>query len=801
MILKFISISLKYLMKHPAYSIFSIIGLSLAFTSVFLIYSHISYQFGYDKYFDNYDRVYRVSGSISLPDNENIHAILGPKLSPAMEDEIPAIVEYCRLRPFPSECVIIAGEDSYYEEQVYNADPSVFKVFPLKFLYGTPAESLTGVGKAVISKSMANKYFGKTDALGEKFKINQRDYTVTAVIEDTPPNVHHRLDILLSIESMGPKAAEMFNAEFSENYWRPSCFHFIMLGKNNSIEEVERSFPAFYEAHMDEFGKRLNANFELILTALPEVHFTPQYSYDYPKGNRSYIYLFIAAGIFLFLIATLNYTSLFSSSLTARVRSLGIYKINGAYGRQVYKLLISESVIVILSSVLIAIFLISAFNSWTNGLIEQTPIGTLISSRNSLWLLLIVLAFLALAFIIPIVLRANRNPVKLIKGENVRMHGKKFPIIGRGSVILQFSLSVILIISSLIITRQVRYMLSANTGYNTDNVVQIKMHFPDISPEKIVTFKQELLKSPLIQKAAFSSNIPGEPLGTVYFDLNKGGTKESRIISLIGIDKDYISLMEMKLKQGRNFNPELSTNSNRVIILNEAGVEFLGLGDSIAGTVLPFNDEINIEIIGVTESGKYNSLHEESRPIAFHPEISNRGYMNVKLTTSDVPSAMEYIKAVYDDFFEDFPFQATFMDETVENMYREDINQSKLLTMFTLLSIILANIGLFGLVSLISRKKTKEIGIHRVNGAQSWQIVLRLNREMLLWVLIAVLIATPFTIYLMDLWLRNFAGRTEFRWWIIPLGGIIILSTALLTTSWITFRAANRNPVDTLRYE
>ncbi|MFW5820148.1 MAG: ABC transporter permease, partial [Bacteroidota bacterium] len=658
-----------------------------------------------------------------------------------------------------------------------------------------------GVGKAVTSENTAKKYFGKTDAVGEKFEINQLEYTITAVIEDLPPNVHHRLDILLSIQSMGPKAAEMFNAEFSENYWRPSCFHFIMLGENNSIEEIEKGFPAFFNAHMDEFGKRLNATFGLILTPLPDVHFTSGYSYDYPKGSRSYIYLFIAAGIFIFFIATLNYTSLFSSSLTARVRSLGIYKINGAIGQQVYKLLISESIIVILASVLISIFLITAFNTYTNELIVQAPLTTLISSRNFIWFLLIILGFLAMAFIIPIILRANRNPVNLIKGENVRMHGKKFPIVGRGSVILQFSLSVILIISSLIITRQVRYMLSADVGYNSDNILQIKMHFPQTPPEKIVTFKQELLKSPLVRKAAFSSNIPGEPLGTVYFDLDKGGTKESRIISLIGIDKDYISLMEMKLSQGRNFNPDISTNNNRVIILNEAGVEFLGLGDSIAGTILPFNDEINIEIIGVTESGKYNPLHEESKPIAFHPDISNRGYMNVKLNTSDLHSAIEYIETVYNEFFEDFPFQATFMDETVENMYREDINQSKLLGLFTVLSIILANIGLFGLVSLMSRKKTKEIGIRKVNGAQSWQIVLRLNRELLLWVFIAVIIATPFTIYLMDLWLKNFASRVEFRWWIIPVGGIVILLTALLTTSWITFRAANKNPVETLRYE
>ena len=800
MIIKYISISLKYLLKHPGYSVFSILGLSLAFASVFLIYSHLNYQYGYDKHFENHNRVYRVSGSINLPDNENIHAILGPKLSPVMKDEIPVIVEYCRLRPFPSECVVTADEESYYEEQVYNADPSVFNVFPVKFLYGTPVEALTGVGKAVISKRMANKYFGKTDALGEKFKINQLDYTVTAVIEDLPPNVHHRLDILISIQSMGPKAAEMFNAEFSENYWRPSCFHFIELGKNNSSDEVRRSFPAFYKAHMDEFGKRLNAKFDLILTPLPDVHFTPQFSYDYPKGNRSYIYLFIAAGIFLFFIATLNYTSLFSSSLTARVRSLGIYKINGAYGRQVYKLLISESFIVILTSALIAIFLISAFYTWTDDWIDQTPLKTMILSRNFFWLLFIILAFLSLAFLVPIILRANRNPVKLIKGERLRMHGKKFPIIGRGSVILQFSLSVILIISSLIITAQIKHMLSANIGYNPENVVQIKMHFPQVPTERIVTFKRELVKSPMIHKAAFSSNKPGEPLGTVYFDLDKGGTKESRIISLIGVDKDYISLMEMKMREGRNFNPEISTN-NRVVILNEAGVEFLGLGDSIAGTILPFNDEVNIEIVGVTESGKYNSLHDESKPVAFHPDISNRGYMNVKLNTSDVLSAMEHIKAVYNEFFDGFPFQATFMEETVDNMYTEDINQSKLLTMFTVLSVILANIGLFGLVSLMSRKKTKEIGIRKVNGAQSWQIIMRLNREMVVWILIAVIIATPLTVYLMDLWLRNFASRIEFKWWIIPAGGIIIFFTALLTTSWLTFRAANKNPVDTLRYE
>ena len=350
-----------------------------------------------------------------------------------------------------------------------------------------------------------------------------------------------------------------------------------------------------------------------------------------------------------------------------------------------------------------------------------------------------------------------------------------------------------MVISSILISRQVQFLLKADLGYNTEQVVQIKLHAEGLPEEKILSFKQELKKSPMISSAAYSSSAPGEVLGTSHFKMNVDGEEASKIISLMTVDADYFPLMQMELREGRNFRQDEGPGG---VILNEACIDFFGMGDSLAGKLIR-----NIEILGVLKSGKYNSLHDDSKPIIFNQGIHMWGYMNVKLNSGDVKSAMSYIQDTYEGFFENIPFEAVFMDQSVEAMYQDDIKQSKLLGLFTGLSIVIANIGLFGLVALLNRRRIKEIGIRKVNGARRWQIAFLLGKQLFAWVLIAVVIAVPVTIWLTRLWLQNFATQTTFAWWIAPLGGLIILLSAVLTTALITLHTANRNPVDVLRNE
>jgi len=797
MIRTYITIAFKYLVRQPAYSVLSILGFSIAFASLFFIYSHVSYQNSFDKHLETWDRVYRLSGEINLPDNENIHAQLGPRLGPVMKEEIPAIVQMTRLVSFEEKCIVTAGEQVFFEDHVYFADTTVFEVFPLQFLYGTPKNALLTEGQMVISESMAKKYFGTTDALGKQLKINNdKIFEVIGVTRNLPENVHHKMHMLASMKSLRPQVLEMLDGEDSENYWRPFAYHFIMLGENNTIDEVENVFPAFFEKHMAEFGNFLKADFKLIITALPDVHFTPQFSYDFPKGNKSYSYLLVAAGLFLLLIALLNYANLLSASLASRTHSLGIFKINGAERSHIYKLLITESLMVIFVSAIVAWFMLTGVEAWfmerVGGAMTQSGFRT----GSFLVLMLLVLAAISLTFMLSVISRIYRQPINLLKGDSSMGAEIKRYGFGKGSIVMQFTFSVILIISSLMITRQVQHLLKAEVGYNTDNIVQVKLHAEGAPLENIFSFKQELKKSPLVQEAAYSSNVPGEALGTSHFKIDKDGQEASKIVSLLAIDADYIPLMQMELREGRNFDRNRPTDPQSGLILNETCISFLGLGDSLAGKYIQ-----HLEILGVLKDGKYNSLHEDSRPVALYFMTGNRGYMNVKLNTADLSGALKYIKEAYEQFFDNIPFEYGFLDQTVEEMYRNDINQSKLLGVFTILSIIIANIGLFGLVSLLNRKRIREIGIRKVNGAHKWQIVLLLGKQLMLWVAIAVVIAIPLTWYISKLWLQNFASRTSFSWWIVLLGGMIILLSAIITTAAMTLRASSRNPVETLRYE
>lgn len=798
MIRTYITIAFKYLVRQPAYSVLSILGFTLAFGSLFFIYSHVSYQRSYDRHLNTWDRVYRLSGEINLPDNENIHAQLGPRLAPVMMEEIPAIVQMARLVSFEEKCIVTAGEQVFFEEQVHFADTSVFDLFPMQFLYGTPQNALLSEGQTVISERIAEKYFGTANALGQQLKINNdRIYEVTGVTRDLPENVHHKMHILLSMKSLNPPILEVLDGEDSENYWRPFAYNFIMLGENNSIAEVEAAFPAFYEKHMAEFGNFLQADFKLIITALADLHFTPQFSYDLPKGNRSYSYLLVAAGLFLLLIALLNYSNLLSASMASRTHSLGIFKINGAERSHIFKLLITESLILIAISAALAWFIITGVESWFTERLGGTLVQSGFKTGSFLLLVLLILVAISLAFMLAVISRVYRQPIHLLKGDSSLGSEIKRYGFGKGSIIMQFTFSVILIISSLLITRQVQYLLKAEVGYNTDNIVQVKLHAEGVPLERIFSFKQELKLSSMVQELAYSNNIPGEAFGTVHFKLDVDGQEASKIVSLLAVDADYIPLMQMELIEGRNFDRNRPTDLQGGIIVNEACISFLGMGDSLAGKRI----QQNVEILGVLKNGKYNSLHEEARPVALHFMTGNRGYMNVKLNTADLPGALKQIQTTYEKFFENIPFEYSFLDQTVEQMYRNDINQSKLLGIFTILSIVIANIGLFGLVSLLNRKRIREIGIRKVNGAQKWQIVMLLGKQLVIWVAIAVVIAIPVTWYVSRLWLHNFATRISFSWTYVLLGGVIILLSAMITTAAMTLRASSKNPVDTLRYE
>jgi len=797
MIRTYITIAFKYLVRQPAYSVLSILGFSIAFASLFFIYSHVTYQNSFDKHLETWDRVYRLSGEINLPDNENIHALLGPRLGPVMKEEIPAIVQMARLVAFEEKCIVNADEQVFFEEQVYYADSTVFDLFPLQFLYGTPQNALLTDGQLVISESIAGKYFGTTNALGKQLKINNdKIFEVTGVTRDLPENVHHKMHMLASMKSLRPQVLEMLDGYDSENFWRPFAYNFIMLGEHNSIAEVEAAFPAFYDKHMAEFGNFLKADFKLIITALPDVHFTPQFSYDFPKGNKSYSYLLVAAGLFLLLIALLNYANLLSASLASRTHSLGIFKINGAERSHIYKLLITESLMVIFVSSAVAWFMLTGVEAWFMERVGGATMQSGFRTGSFLVLILLVLAAISLAFMLSVISRIYRQPIDLLKGNSsIGAEIKRYGF-GKGSIVMQFTFSVILIISSLMITRQVQYLLKAEIGYNTDNIVQVKLHAEGVPLENIFSFKQELKKSPLVEEVAYSSNVPGEAFGTAHFKMDVDGQEASKIVSLLAIDADYIPLMQMELKEGRNFDRDRPTDPQRGVIMNEACVSFLGMGDSLAGKRIR-----QIEILGVLKDGKYNSLHEDSRPVALYFETGNRGYMNVKLNTADLSGALKYIEEAYNQFFDNIPFEYGFLDQTVEEMYRNDINQSQLLGVFTILSIVIANIGLFGLVSLLNRKRIREIGIRKVNGAHKWQIVMLLGKQLMLWVAIAVVIAIPVTWYISRLWLQTFASRTSFSWWIVLLGGMIILLSAIITTAVMTLQASSTNPVETLRYE
>ncbi|MEZ5070273.1 MAG: FtsX-like permease family protein [Bacteroidales bacterium] len=778
------TIAFKYLRSHPSYSLLSILGFSLALAGTFLLLSHLLYQRDFDKHVSTWDRVYRLSGEINLPANENIHGCLGPRLGPVMKEEMAAVEEMTRLVPFEEECILGREGIRHFEDQVYYADPSVFRVFPLDFLQGDPERSLVSSGQMVISESVARKYFDRTDVVGEQLTLNQNMvFEISGVTRDLPANVHHKMHILISMATFRPEMQAMIQGNDSENYWRPFAFHFLLLKKQNTAADVEAAFPAFYKEHMAEFGEALQASFRLIVTPLPELHFTPEYAYDMPKGSRDYEGLLILAGTFLMLIALLNYSNLLAASLAQRQESLERFRTTGASRKQILSLLFTESLLLMGASMLAAYLLVGLARTRVGAWFGASPLPA--ESGQGLLLLvsgLLLLAFLA-AFVLPVSTRMGRKPGLTLAG------------LGKSSVVIQFGFSVFLVISSLLITRQVRFLLDGDMGYRTDAVLQIRLHAEDAPLEKILTLKQELNGLAAVEQVAYCTNIPGEPLATAHFKMDADGLEASKIVSLVGIDADYLPLMDMELKEGRNFHPG-GPAAQEGILVNEACIDFLGMGESLSGQRIR-----DIEILGVVKNARYNSFREEARPIAFYCNTEKRGYLIARLQSADLRESLRAVEAVYGEVFPDRPFEATFLDETVASMYRDDILQNRLLVLFTLLSITIANTGLFGLVALLHRRRRKEVGIRKANGATTTHIVLLLIRQVFVWIFLAACGAVPLSWYLSGRWLQNFTQRTDFSFSLVLWGILLTLGTALITTGFITLQAARRNPVDTLRHE
>lgn len=782
------------LLKRKNHSIISLIGLIIAFTAVFYIVSIVRFETSFDSHHKNINQIYRISGDIIASENTMAHAVLGPLMGPALKREYPSIKAFTRLIPVKHSVNLEAERQIFQVDEAYTADASVFNIFTFEFIYGNPTQALQRPDEIVINESLSQKMYGPVNPVGKTIIRDGTPLRVAGVVKDSPGNAHHQLNVLFSMGDWWNNKEGISDVRESEAYWMPSCYLFVLLQKGAEIGSVTNNFEAFYDKYMATFGHHLNARFKPIAIPLKDLHFSRNMSYDYPKGSRTYAHMFVAIGIFIIIIALINYSNLLLAQNIVQAKNIGIRKINGASQLHIYGLLFLNSIVVIAVSLLSALLLYHL----SMPLFVKLP---LLQMKAIDWwpmvymCLGLMIAISALSALIPFIHQAKKSGLLLIL-KRVPSANRSPLGFGQVSTIAQLSLSIILLIAVMLMGKQLRYLIESDMGFDKDNVIMVKLNKTICQSEIVKSLKQELLRNTSVESVAFSRYAPGEVLSSLHFQMDRDGKTVTKIVNGMEVDYDYIPLMKMEFAEGRNFNANFNDEDNAVIV-NEAAIRFCGLTAPVVGQEIA-----NVKIIGVLKDVCFNSLYNQTEPLLLYIDEQQDGYLNIRMRpNSNVTLLLERIEESWQLFFDNEPLELQFLDSRVSLMYKDDYARGQLIKLFTLLSLVIALMGLFNISLLKSNQRTKEIGIRKVNGARVMEILTLLNKEFIMWVVIAFIIACPIAWYTVDRWLENFAYKTSLSWWIYALAGLLTLVIALLTVSWQGWRAARRNPVEALRYE
>ncbi len=794
MYLKSIKTALKDLLSCKGSSLISVAGLAIAFATVIFIYSRVTFELGYDAYHEKAYRIYRISGEIKTAGSEAKHAVLGPYMGRGLKEHFPIVEKYASLTPIKKSIILEREEAKISIDEAYFADSSVFQLFTFDFVHGNINSALANPREVVINQSLSKRLFGAENPIGKTINEGDKLLTVTGVVKDSPKNSHHKLNVLISHPNPDTNPENESEVNLAEGYWMPSAYHFILLSPDAQIEEITKNFDSFYAKYMSPFGEAINATFKPIAIPLKNLHFSPHMNYDYPKGNKIYSHFLIIVALFLILIAGINYSNLLVSRNITRSKSMGVRKILGAKNKMLYIHSLIGNLVYVLVSLFIAFWLFLFIRPYVVS-ITGLQVADYHLDEILVLSLAMIIAIGLLTSLIPWLNYVGKSGLEMLRPWQY-LTGKSTFTFGKLSSIFQYALTIVLILSAVIMERQMRYLTNSDMGFVKDNVLLVKLTDPSNEINNVNSFREELLRNPEIEFASFSTRAPGEVLGTVHFPIKIEGEMTTRIVNVMGIDLNYIPLMEMELLAGRNFDLSYNDGGFNTIIVNEALVDFCGLKDDITGMQIG-----QTTVIGVLKDVSFNSLHNPAEPVAFYLTFEPTGYMNIRFRNSDSGAAIATVQKVWDKVFGNTPADIQFLDNRVAMMYADDQRTNMLIRSFTLISILLSIMGLINLTSIILKRKTKEIGIRKVNGAKIWQVMLMLNMDFVKWVAIAFVIATPVAYFAMDKWLQNFAYRTQLSWWVFAVAGLLALIIALLTVSWQSWLAARRNPVEALRYE
>jgi len=792
----YLKVAFRNIRNHKGYSLINLTGLIIGLTSCILILSYVLYELSYDRYHEKSERIFRLGVKGNIGQRQMSVPITNYAAAPSLAREYPEVINSVKFFPmaWTGRIFVKYGEKQFYEENIYYAENSVFDIFTFPMIKGNPKTALETANTIVITEDVARKYFGDEEPVGKFLKFNnQTDFVVTGVIENVPKNSHLTFDMLYSFKTIYSAGME---SEVDFRY-----YSYILVQENCNYKDLDKKISSFQDEPLKSILAATGGKVNYFIEPVTRLHLYSQMSYNPPgAGNVKYVYIFSVIAVFVLLIACINFMNLSSARSTIRSREVGIRKVLGSDRKKLVNQFLGESLLYSFISLVMALILVKFLLPFFN-----TLAGSSLTLHNSdlRWL---IPGFIMTVFFVGIIagsypafILSSFQPVMVLKGSSKGTLHSRFRSI---LVVAQFTISIILIIGTYIISNQVKFMKNKDLGFNKEQIVVLPVS-NKTTQLSVKSLKEEIRSIKGVINAASSVDVPGKPLNSRTFFVPEGfSEEEAQLMIHLQIDEDYFSTMGIELKEGRNFSGEISSDTLESIIINETAAKKFGwdnpLGKTIQSNIGSGQTGI---VIGVIKDFHLESLQQEIEPYLIRYVPGYLSYISVRINTESIQETMELLKKKWMEFFPGTPNDYFFLDESFDSLYRTEERLNTIFSYFTLFTIFIACLGLFGLASFTAERRIKEIGIRKVLGASTTGIIFQLSKEFLRWVAVANIIAWPIAYYFMNRWLHNFAFRTSIGIDVFILSGMIATVSALLTISYQVARTSLSNPVKALRYE
>ena len=798
MFFNYLKLAFRNITRQKFYAIINILGLAIGLAICLLILLFVKDEMSYDKHHSKADRIYRLNMVWGLQDGGTEFPIGPYRMQPAIKTDFPELEQIVRFSP-TNGSLVEYGEKKYEEERMFFADKEAFEIFDYDLISGDKKTALAEPFTAVLSETTAKKYFGNEDPIGKTLTMDEEnEIEVTGIFKDMPENTHFASDAFISMET----GKSVFNQLVLNNWGEGCCYNYILLPEGKTPESISDRFPEFLEKNM---GEGSSERVGMALQKMTDIHLHSNLRGEIQANSDiRYIYISVAIALFIILIACINYMNLATARSIKRATEIGVRKTLGAPRKSLMYQFLSESVLVALFALLLAFLLANvsmpAFNSFMEKTLSMNPMH---NPDIFLW-------FFALTLLVGII--AGSYPafylssfqIKKVLQENFRQGSSG--VLRKALVVFQFAISIVLIFATVVVFKQWNFLQNKDLGLNKENLIMVPI--PEL--DQYQSLKNQLLQNPDIKSVGASNKrLTSRLSSNLGFKAEQfepePDTRTS--IKIVTVDHDFLNTLKVDFKEGRDFSKEIATDDTSAFVLNQAAVEMLGWEEPIGkwfetnefyeGTWRPRRGKI----IGVIDNYNHESLYTDIAPVCYYVSNSWLNWMTLKLSGQNMTSVMADVKNKWVQFAPEELYAYNFMDDRIGEMYRTEERFFSLFTFFTILAIFIAGLGILGLSAFMAEQRTKEIGVRKVLGATTGNLVYLLSNEFSKLVLIGFIIAAPIGYYLLNNWLQDFTYRINIGWSPFVIAGVLALAIAWLTSGFQSLRAALANPVEALKYE